>query len=82
MRSVVSSRDYVTLDGIEGLTRLTQGETHADEVILEVIDLVSRTEGMLLTEAVLGDVQLVRETSETPSGIALDEDTRFEVSHE
>jgi len=77
----ISSSDFDTLDGIEWLTRLTQSEAHAEEVILEVVHLIRGTEGVLFSKAILGDVKLVRETSETPSGVAFDEDTWFEICH-
>ncbi len=76
-----SSRNRVTLDCRQRSSCFSEREPHFDEVILEVIHLFRTTEGVLFAEAILGDVELIGEPSETPGSEAFDEDTSFEIRH-
>ena len=64
-----------TLNSVVEATGLTKSEALGDKEVLEVIDFGDTTERVLLTKGTFGNEQLVGETSETPSGLTIGEDT-------
>ena len=75
---MLSSNSFVTNDSVVEATGLTKSEALGDKEVLEVVDFSSTTERVLLTKGTLGNEQLVGETSETPSGLTIGEDTSLE----
>ncbi len=67
-----------TLNSVVVASGLTKSEALGDKEVFKVIDFSNTAERVLLTKGTFGNKQLVGETSETPSGLTIGEDTSLE----
>ena len=70
-----SSNSFVAYDSVVVTTGLTKSEAFRDKEVFEVLDFGNTAEGVLLTEGVLSDEELVREASQAPGGLTVGEYT-------
>ena len=67
-----------TFYSAQGTSSLTKSEALGDKEVFKMITLSNTAERVLLTKGTFGNKQLVGETSETPSGLTIGEDTSLE----